>query len=74
MILYAIAAVKTGRLGLFDDLLEVAIICVSENLCKVRARPVFTAHIIRSLDLLEWRISAACRRPHNLVTHNFTLR
>jgi hypothetical protein len=32
MILDAMTAVKTGRLGLFDDLLEIAIIRVSQNL------------------------------------------
>jgi len=73
MILYAIAAVKTGRLGLFDDLLEVAIIRVSQNLRKISAWPVFIAGIVGSLDLFEWRITPAARRLHNLVTHNIPL-
>jgi hypothetical protein len=29
------AVIKTGRFGLFDDLLEVAIIRIAENLCKI---------------------------------------
>jgi hypothetical protein len=72
MILYAMPAVKTGRLGLFDDLFKIAVIRVSENLCKVPARPVFIAGVVRSLNLFEWRIIPAPRRPHYLINHNLT--
>jgi hypothetical protein len=37
MIFNAMPAVKTGHFGLFDDLLEVAIIRVSQNLRKIPA-------------------------------------
>jgi hypothetical protein len=47
MILDSLAAVKTGRLGLADNLLEIPVIRIAEYLCKVPARPVFITRGIR---------------------------
>ena len=66
MVFDAMPAVKTGFFCLFDDLLEVTIIRITENLREIPSRPVFVSDVIDTLYFFKRRIIAG-RRPFGYI-------
>jgi len=64
MILHPHAAVETSGPGGFDDGLEIAVIGVTEDFCKVAAGPELVARRIGAADAFKWR---------NFFGHGFIL-
>jgi len=55
MILEAVSTVKTRQFRLFDDCLEIPVIPVIQDCCKVPAGPEFRTGVIRPFDAFKGR-------------------
>jgi hypothetical protein len=55
MVIHPLAAVETGKFGFLEDLLEIAVVGVSQYPREIAAGPMFVSRGIHTLDALEGR-------------------